>query len=48
VGAASFDYDAAVKKLEAIEARVEKPEASDAPEFRDTDGLLIQVMKPRA
>jgi catechol 2,3-dioxygenase-like lactoylglutathione lyase family enzyme len=48
VGAASFDYGAAVKKLEAIEARVEKPEASDATEFRDTDGLLIQVMKPRA
>ena len=47
VSAASFDYDTAVKKLEAIQARVEKPEAADAPEFRDTDGLLIQVMKPR-
>ncbi len=44
VGAEAFDYDAAVKKLEQAGAKVETPEATGAPQFRDRDGFLIQVM----
>jgi catechol 2,3-dioxygenase-like lactoylglutathione lyase family enzyme len=44
VSAASFDYDAATKSLATSSARLEKPEVADAPEFRDSDGLLVQVM----
>ena len=43
----SFDYDAATKNLQASGAHPEKPEAAGAPEFRDLDGLLIQVMTPK-
>jgi hypothetical protein len=42
--AAAFDYDAVVKKLAEAGARVEKPEIAGAPEFRDSDGYLVQVM----
>ncbi|HEY6341675.1 MAG TPA: VOC family protein [Bryobacteraceae bacterium] len=42
--AAGFDYDAAVKKLEQAGARIEMPEVAGAPEFRDPDGYLVQVM----
>ncbi len=45
--AAAFDYDAATKMLQTTGARVEKPEVAAAPEFRDLDGLLVQVMTPR-
>ena len=48
VAAASFEYAAAAKRLEAAGAHVEKPEVADAPEFRDIDGLLVQVMTPKA
>jgi catechol 2,3-dioxygenase-like lactoylglutathione lyase family enzyme len=44
VSAAPFDYAAAIKKLEEVKAKVEPPEVATAPEFRDLDGLLIQVM----
>lgn len=46
VAAAKFDYDSAVKKLAAVGAKMEKPEIAGAPEFRDPDGLLVQVMTP--
>jgi catechol 2,3-dioxygenase-like lactoylglutathione lyase family enzyme len=47
VAAAVFDYDATTKKLGDTGARVEKPEVAGAPEFRDLDELLVQVMTPR-
>jgi len=47
VSAAAFDYEAATKMLQSAGARVEKPEVASAPEFRDLDGLLVQVMTPR-
>ncbi|HEV3334428.1 MAG TPA: VOC family protein [Bryobacteraceae bacterium] len=47
VAAASFDYAEAIKKLEQASARPVEPEVRGAPEFRDPDGLLIQVMGPR-
>jgi catechol 2,3-dioxygenase-like lactoylglutathione lyase family enzyme len=48
VAAAAFDYEAATKMLQTTGAHVEKPEVASAPEFRDLDGLLVQVMTPRA
>lgn len=48
VAAAALEYDAAVKKLEQAGAKVETPEIAGAPEFRDPDGYLIQIMVPRA
>jgi catechol 2,3-dioxygenase-like lactoylglutathione lyase family enzyme len=42
--ATAFDYDAAVKKLEQAGAKIEMPEVAGAPEFRDPDGYLVQVM----
>jgi catechol 2,3-dioxygenase-like lactoylglutathione lyase family enzyme len=42
--ATAFDYDAAVKKLEQAGAKIEAPEVAGAPEFRDPDGYLVQVM----
>ena len=47
VSAAAFDYDAATKKLQQAGAKMEKPEVSGAPEFRDPNGILVQVMGPR-
>ena len=47
VAAAAFDYAAVTKKLEQAGAKVETPEVATAPEFRDPDGFLIQVMTPR-
>jgi len=47
VSAASFDSDAATKMLSASGVHLERPEAAGAPEFRDSDGLLVQVMTPR-
>jgi predicted enzyme related to lactoylglutathione lyase len=46
VAAASFDYGAATKMLQASDAHLEKPEVAGAPEFRDLDGLVVQVIKP--
>ena len=48
IAAPSFDYAAVTRKLEQAGARVEAPEVAGAPEFRDRDGLLVQVMTPRA
>lgn len=48
VAAAPFDYYAVTKKLEQAGAKVEAPEVAGAPEFRDPDGYLVQVMGPRA
>ncbi|HUA18184.1 MAG TPA: VOC family protein [Bryobacteraceae bacterium] len=47
VAAASFEYQAAVKRLAGAGAKVESTEVSGAPEFRDPDGILVQVMAPR-
>jgi catechol 2,3-dioxygenase-like lactoylglutathione lyase family enzyme len=47
VSAERFDYAEALKKLEQVGARVQKPEAAVSPQFRDPDGYLIQVMGPR-
>jgi catechol 2,3-dioxygenase-like lactoylglutathione lyase family enzyme len=47
VAAAGFDYASATKKLEQAGAMLVEPEVTGAPEFRDPDGLLIQVMGPR-
>lgn len=47
VSAAPFDYASATKKLELAGASLVAPELAGAPEFRDPDGLLIQVTGPR-
>lgn len=47
VAAAAFDYTTVVKKLALAGAKVESPEVASAPEFRDPDGFLIQVMGRR-
>lgn len=47
VSAAAFDYAMVTKKLEAAGAKLETPEVAGAPEFRDPDGLLVQVMAAR-
>ncbi len=43
VAANSFEYAAVTKKLGAAGAHLETPEGPDTPEFRDLDGLLVQV-----
>ena len=47
VSAAAFDYAAVMKKLKEAGAELVSPEAADAPQFRDPDGILVQVMGPR-
>jgi catechol 2,3-dioxygenase-like lactoylglutathione lyase family enzyme len=47
VSAAAFKYDAVMKRLEQAGARLEAPEVAGAPEFRDPDGILVQVMSSR-
>ena len=44
VAAEPFDYAAVIKKLDEAGAKVEMPEVAGAPEFRDPDGFLVQVM----
>lgn len=44
VAAERFNYADAIKKLEQAGANVETPEVAGAPEFRDPDGFLVQVM----
>lgn len=44
VSAAPFDYTAVTKRLAEANAKVETPELAGAPEFRDPEGLLIQVL----
>jgi len=48
VAAERFDYAAVIQKLKEAGAKVESPEVAGAPEFRDADGFLIQVMMPQA
>ncbi len=48
VSAEAFEYDAAMKKLEQAGAKPETAEVAGAPEFRDPDGILVQVMGPRS
>ena len=47
VSASSFNYEAAIRSMQQMGAKVEPPEVAGAPEFRDPDGLLVQVMGPR-
>jgi catechol 2,3-dioxygenase-like lactoylglutathione lyase family enzyme len=47
VAAEPFDYESAAKKLAEAGAKLESPEVRAAPEFRDPDGYLVQVMTPR-
>jgi hypothetical protein len=47
VSATTFEYDAVIKKLEHAGAKPGEPEVAGAPEFRDPDGILVQVMGPR-
>ncbi|HEY1241139.1 MAG TPA: VOC family protein [Bryobacteraceae bacterium] len=46
VAAERFDYVAVMKKLAEAGAKPETPEVAGAPEFRDPDGFLVQVMTP--
>ncbi|HLH00705.1 MAG TPA: VOC family protein [Bryobacteraceae bacterium] len=48
VAAERFGYETAVKQLQQAGAKVQAPEVAGAPEFRDPDGILVQVMAPRA
>jgi catechol 2,3-dioxygenase-like lactoylglutathione lyase family enzyme len=48
VAAERFDYNVVIKQLEQSGAKIEAPEVAGAPEFRDPDGILVQVMAPRA
>jgi glyoxylase I family protein len=48
VAAEPFDNESATKKLAQAGAKLEAPEGAEAPEFRDPDGYLVQVMVPRA
>jgi catechol 2,3-dioxygenase-like lactoylglutathione lyase family enzyme len=47
VSAAAYNYDAVVRRLRQAGAKVETAEVAGAAEFRDPDGLLVQVMGPR-
>ena len=47
VSATAFEHEAVIRKLEYTGARPGKPEVAGAPEFRDPDGILVQVMGPR-
>ena len=47
VAARAFNYDDVTKRLGDAGARLEAPEVVGAPEFRDPDGILLQVMAPR-
>ncbi|HLI86128.1 MAG TPA: VOC family protein [Bryobacteraceae bacterium] len=47
VAAEPFDFETATRKLAEAGAKVESPEVSGAPEFRDFDGYLVQVMPPQ-
>ena len=44
IAAAAFDYKATTARLAEAGTQVETPEIAGAPEFRDLDGLLVQVM----
>jgi len=44
IAAAAFDYATATRRLQDLHAKVEKSEAAGSPEFRDPDGLLVQVV----
>jgi catechol 2,3-dioxygenase-like lactoylglutathione lyase family enzyme len=47
VSAAAFDYAAATKRLQGIGGKIESAELAGAPQFRDLNGLLVQVMTTR-
>jgi catechol 2,3-dioxygenase-like lactoylglutathione lyase family enzyme len=48
VSVEKFDYDAAIKKLQAAGVKLDKAEIAGAPDLRDPDGYRVQVMGPRA
>ena len=47
VSAERFDYNAVARKLEENGGKVQPPEVAGAPEFRDPENILVQVMGPR-
>lgn len=47
ISAAPFDYKASMRRLAGLGAKTEAAEVDGAPEFRDPDGILVQVMAPR-
>jgi len=47
VSVEKFDYDAAVKKLQAAGVKMDPPEVAGSPDLRDPDGYRVQVMGPR-
>jgi catechol 2,3-dioxygenase-like lactoylglutathione lyase family enzyme len=47
VAAEAFDYGDATRKLAQAGAKIESSEIAGAPEFRDSDGYLVQVLTPR-
>jgi catechol 2,3-dioxygenase-like lactoylglutathione lyase family enzyme len=44
VSAVAFEYADATRALTQIGAKLEAPEVAGAPEFRDPDGILVQIM----
>lgn len=48
VAASAYDYATATNKLSEAGAHLETPEVAGSAEFRDGDGLLVQVMTPRS
>jgi lactoylglutathione lyase len=47
VSAAAFEFDAVMKKIQQAGIKLENPEVNGAPDFRDPDGIRVQVMGPR-
>jgi hypothetical protein len=44
LSAPAFEYSALTRKLAEAGAQIGKPEVEGAPEFRDPDGILVQIM----
>lgn len=44
VSAEPFDYEAVIRRLQQMGAKLETSEVAGAPQFRDPDGSLIQVL----
>lgn len=47
VAVETFDYDAAVRKLQQAGVKLDTAEIAGAPDLRDPDGYRVQVMGPR-
>lgn len=47
MSAVAFDYEAAVKRLQALDVKIEPSEVAGSISFRDLDGAVVQVSPPR-